>query len=382
MIFLLFISFLGWLLWTSYSLFSYKTISVEGKTVVITGGSSGIGKCLAIRFLRLGAVVHVLDDNKEKLKQLVKEAAAIVAPEKGNENTNAMENVAKEESENVDSSSENLINQCNAEKCNGANDSLKTVLIDLSNRFHLNRLLSQIGAVDIVVNAAVNVSSRDFLDHEDNAIERILHVNAMCPLILAKAFLPSMLLRQEGHFVTITDANGLLGNAAQPDLAASQWAAVGAHESIQMLIRESGKSGKIHTTLVCPYNMVVSRSLLRTPSPFSSSRALEADGVDEFGAKETVRVKRGFGVLERMLSIFRRPSTPEEAADACIMAITHGVERVYIPYSLVFLPLFRVLPAPWFMWMVSPTASRSSPAALVGRKYQGDRSANEGGAES
>ncbi|CBH15750.1 short-chain dehydrogenase, putative [Trypanosoma brucei gambiense DAL972] len=344
MIFLLFISFIGWVLWSLYSLLSYRRVSVAGKTVVITGGSVGIGKHLALHFLRLGATVHVWDDNKEKLSQLSKEALLIPSPR-------------PTKSANCDTEG---LTETSANELEG-NDCLKTVVVDLSNRFHLHRLVKQVGTVHIVVNAALNVSSKAFLDHADNAIERILHVNALCPLILARAFLPAMLERREGYFVTITDANGLLGNASQPDFAASQWAAVGAHESIQMLIRENGCCGKVRTTLLCPYNVVSSQpTLLRTPSPFSSSRVMNTADAANTAEGQSVNTIRRSRILGYFLSIFRRPVTPEEAAEACVWAITHGVERLYIPYSLLFLTLFRFLPVPWFMWVISPSTQSTN----------------------
>lgn len=48
---------------------------LEGKTAVITGGTSGIGFAIAQKFLRLGASVCIIGRNEEKLAQTVNETA-------------------------------------------------------------------------------------------------------------------------------------------------------------------------------------------------------------------------------------------------------------------------------------------------------------------
>src|SRR6185503_18445757 len=43
------------------------------KTVVITGGGSGIGKAASVMFARQGAWVHIIEWNEENAKQTMKE---------------------------------------------------------------------------------------------------------------------------------------------------------------------------------------------------------------------------------------------------------------------------------------------------------------------
>ena len=47
----------------------YNPYSLEGKTILIAGASSGIGREVAIECSRLGAVVHILGRNSEKLSE-------------------------------------------------------------------------------------------------------------------------------------------------------------------------------------------------------------------------------------------------------------------------------------------------------------------------
>lgn len=54
----------------------YNPFSLEGKTVLVTGASSGIGKQIAIECSRLGATVIITARNQERLQQTFDELAA------------------------------------------------------------------------------------------------------------------------------------------------------------------------------------------------------------------------------------------------------------------------------------------------------------------
>ncbi|KAG8346361.1 putative short chain dehydrogenase putative (Acyl carrier protein) reductase [Trypanosoma vivax] len=342
---------------------------VAGKTVLITGGASGVGKCLATRFLQQGAKVHVWDHSIEKLEQLSLEAQTILSNNyKGDKNTTYNPNEKRDKCDGKSGDSECFRIVCDTNA--GPVTFFTTTVVDLANRFQIRRLVSQMEPVDIIVNAASNRSSKAFFEHTEEAIEKIMQVNAICPLVLARAFLPSMLHKKDGHFVTITNVNGILGDAAQPDFSASQWAAVGAHESIQMLIRREGGCGRVRTTLFCPYNISCSpccnvppSSCAATPNPNASTH-VPSGGL-------TAR-KNNVGILRRYLNPIRYTLTPSEAAEICMWAILHGVERVCTPYSLLFIAALRVLPVPWFMRLVAPTATaQTRPASCVGSAAQG-----------
>ena len=50
---------------------NYNPFSLEGRVILITGASSGIGQATAIECSKLGAVVILTGRNEERLKQTI-----------------------------------------------------------------------------------------------------------------------------------------------------------------------------------------------------------------------------------------------------------------------------------------------------------------------
>lgn len=48
-----------------------KEDALEGQTIVVTGGGSGLGKAMATYFLELGAKVAITSRNMDKLKAVL-----------------------------------------------------------------------------------------------------------------------------------------------------------------------------------------------------------------------------------------------------------------------------------------------------------------------
>ena len=57
--------------------------NLKGKSAVITGAASGIGKAVAIAFVRQGATVHILDLNQEAIDATLNELKPIGASVRG-----------------------------------------------------------------------------------------------------------------------------------------------------------------------------------------------------------------------------------------------------------------------------------------------------------
>jgi len=187
---------------------------ISGQVVLLTGGGSGIGRLMCLRFARLGATVVTWDINKA-----------------GNEETVAM--IRKEGNKafsyTVDMSSRDAIYD-NAKKTK-----------------------AEVGPVTILVNNAGIVSGTPLLDTPDTKIIRTFDVNIMAHFWTLKAFLPDMINRKLGHIVNVASLAGHSGTNKLVDYCASKFAAVGLDESLRVELAVQGHSEYIKTTVICPY---------------------------------------------------------------------------------------------------------------------------------
>ncbi|XP_017689772.1 PREDICTED: epidermal retinol dehydrogenase 2 [Lepidothrix coronata] len=187
--------------------------NVSGEIVLITGAASGIGRCLSLKFARLGATLVLWDVNQEGLKETVR--------------------LARE---------------------NGA-ERVHSYICDISKRQDVYRVADQVkkevGDVSILVNNAGIVTGKTFIDSPDSLVEKTMEVNTMAHFWTYKAFLPAMIATNHGHLVSMASAAGLCGITRLSDYCSSKFAAIGFAESIDIEMRSLGKTG-IKTTIVCP----------------------------------------------------------------------------------------------------------------------------------
>ncbi|NXL85536.1 RDHE2 dehydrogenase, partial [Alectura lathami] len=188
--------------------------NVRGEIVLITGAGSGIGRLLSIKFAELGATLVLWDINQEGLKEtsrLAEENAAV---------------------------------------------RVHSYICDCSKRQEVYRVADQVkkevGDVSILVNNAGIVTGKRFMECPDSLVEKTMEVNTMAHFWTYKAFLPAMIASNHGHLVSIASSAGLIGVNRLADYCASKFAAVGFAESINLEMRDLGRTG-IKTTTVCPY---------------------------------------------------------------------------------------------------------------------------------
>jgi len=187
---------------------------ITGQVVLVTGGGSGIGRLMCLKFARLGATVVTWDINKA-----------------GNEETVAM--IKKEGNKAF----EYTVNMTNREEIYETAKKTKT----------------EVGQVSILVNNAGIVSGTSLLDTPDDKIIRTFDVNIMAHFWTIKAFLPDMIQHKQGHLVNIASLAGHSGTNKLVDYCASKFAAVGLDEALRVELFVQGHADYIKTTVVCPY---------------------------------------------------------------------------------------------------------------------------------
>jgi len=186
-----------------------RLISFRGKTAVITGASSGIGRLLARRFAREGARVALVARREAELRQLAGEI------EQGGGQV--------------------LVLPC-----------------DVADRAQVFACAEQatrvFGNIDILVNNAGYGHHRRFLEWDLDDMERMLRVNFLGTLYWTKALLPQMVERRTGWLVFMASVAGKLGVPEESAYAASKFAMVGLAESLSIELEDAG----VHVLTVCP----------------------------------------------------------------------------------------------------------------------------------
>jgi all-trans-retinol dehydrogenase (NAD+) len=183
---------------------------VKNRLVLITGGAAGIGRLMALDFAKRGAQVAVWDLNRAAIEALQQEAAGLA---------------------------------------------ITGMVCDVADRnavyAQARALTEKLGPVDILINNAGIVSGKTFLETPDEKIIKTMEVNTLSLFWTARAFLPSMMERKQGHIVTIASVAGFIGVRGLSDYCASKFAAVGFDESLRMELRRI--KSPVKTTVVCPF---------------------------------------------------------------------------------------------------------------------------------
>ena len=186
-----------------------RLTSYTGKTALVTGASSGMGRLLALRFAREGARVALVARRETELQQLAAEierggGQAVVLP------------CDVAERAQVFAAAEEARRRC--------------------------------GAIDILVNNAGYGHHRRFLEWDLDDMERMLRVNFLGTLYWTKALLPQMVERRSGWIVMMASVAGKLGVPEESAYAASKFAQVGLAEALSYEVEDAG----VHVLTVCP----------------------------------------------------------------------------------------------------------------------------------
>lgn len=186
---------------------------IKNKTVLITGGASGIGLLMGELMLERGASRLIIWD---------------------------INLVALEERKST---------------LSARGFSVFTYLVDVSDEAQIKAtfeaLTRDVGAVDVLINNAGIIVGKSFKDHSFSDMERTMNINALSLMKIAHLFLPAMMAQKSGHIVNIASAAGMVSNPNMSVYAASKWAVIGWSDSLRLeLVRE--RTG-VNVTTVTPY---------------------------------------------------------------------------------------------------------------------------------
>jgi len=206
-------------------------MKIRGKTAVVTGAGSGIGRATAVALAKEGADLVLADVNDDRLEQARKEIAGL-----GRKTLAVHTDVSK--------------------------------LKDVQNLF--DRSVAEMGRVDILMNnAGVHMTGPvEKIPIAD--WEWILGINLWGVIHGISVFLPHMLERGTGHIINTASIAGLLG-VADPSIpyTTTKFAVMGLSESLAVYLRMKG----IGVTVICP-------GLVQTNIAEGARRIPVGDGLD------------------------------------------------------------------------------------------------------
>ena len=248
----------------------------KNKIVLITGGCSGIGKIMSRKSLERGCSQLIIwDINEEGLARTKSEFSTL-----GGE--------------------------------------VLTYKVDVSDldeiKINAQRVKTEVGSVDILINNAGIVVGKYFHEHTHEQIEKSMSINTTAVMHTTLEFLPGMIAKNSGAICNIASSAGLISNPKMSVYASSKWAVVGGGESVRLEMNQLKKN--ISVTTIMPF--------------FINTGMFD-------------------GVKSKVLPILE----PERTSERIIKAIEKETKMFALPLPYWFIRLSQgLLPIPAFDWVM------------------------------
>lgn len=165
---------------------------LKGKKALITGGTAGIGKEIALTFARQGAHVAIFGTNLERATQTLEEL-------KKSSSSEEQQFIA----EIVDVASKESVEKA------------------------INHLLSQWGQIDILVNNAGITRDGLLMKMSEEDWDAVLDTNLKSVFNTCQTLVRPMLKARSGKIINVSSVVGLTGNAGQVNYSASKSGVIG-----------------------------------------------------------------------------------------------------------------------------------------------------------
>ncbi|MCW5671081.1 MAG: 3-oxoacyl-ACP reductase FabG [Hydrogenophaga sp.] len=167
-----------------------QSLSLQGKTALVTGAATGIGRAIAIVFAQAGARVVI-----NHLGQAEAAQAVVQAIQRDGGDAFAID-------------------------------------ADVSQADAVQRLVADAGALHILVNNAGIIQEKPFLDTTEADWDRLLGVDLKSVFLTSRAVLPGMVARGSGVIVNLASDLGILGRELYAPYCAAKAGVIGLTRSL------------------------------------------------------------------------------------------------------------------------------------------------------
>jgi 3-oxoacyl-[acyl-carrier protein] reductase len=244
-------------------------LGLTGKTALVTASSGGIGEAIAAALAREGAAVIVNGRNSATVDQAI-ERIGRTAPDAR----------------------------------------LTALAADLGTRAGCDKAIAQIPTVDILVNNLGIYEPTDFFDTSDEQWQRLIEVNVMSGIRLARHYLKGMLERDAGRVVFVSSESGI--NPA-PEMA--HYSATKTMQlSVSRNLAELTKGSRVTVNAVLP-------------GP-TASEGVAAFIANVFPGLEALEAQKKFMAENRPTSLIQRLTDPSEIADFVTFIVSERASAV------------------------------------------------------
>jgi short-subunit dehydrogenase len=188
-------------------------MKIQGNTVLVTGGCSGIGKIMGRMCLEKGAArLIVWDINEAAIEATVREFSAL----------------GKVYGHQADISSVESVDRAYAET------------------------KAACGDVDILINCAgIITNNKPFAEQTDADINRTIDIDTKGAMFVTLRYIKDMKARGKGHICNITSAAGMLAMPKMALYSAAKWGATGWSDSVRIELQR--EKSPLRVTTVAPY---------------------------------------------------------------------------------------------------------------------------------
>ncbi len=163
-------------------------MNFEGKVVLVTGGTRGIGRAIAEAFKSAGATVYITGTSEERTKQVAEEL------------------------------------------------NVKGLKMDVTNREEVKKGVEEIlkaeGKIDILINNAGITKDALFIRMKDEDWDAVINTNLNGVYNVTKAVVPAMVKQKSGNIINISSVVGFTGNVGQVNYSATKSALLGFTKSL------------------------------------------------------------------------------------------------------------------------------------------------------